>query len=509
MSKAKEHLEQKQKEREDKLLERVRSGKAVRVIYKGKDKKPALPNRKYSYESPKEEMADRQEKVEKAAILYRQMLPGLLKKLGRIEDPRQPVKIKHKITVLMVYGILLFVCQTGSRRKANKELTGKIFFDNVKAMFPELESLPHADTLARLLERIDVDEIQNCLVELLRDLMCRKKFKNHLINKRYLIAVDGTQKFFRGYQWEPEALKRHVGGEARIPQYYVYALESVLVLDNGIVLPVITEILENKDWVEGETKQDCERKAFRRLAPKLCKIFGKGNVTLVADGLYACGPVIKKCREYGWDYMITLKEDGLPDVWKEATGLMRLEPANSMCVKWGDRNQDYLWANEIEYEHGPNMRYKELLNVVICYETWTEDHTRSTGVPEEKRTRYAWISSRPLTKKNVFMRCTCMARYRWKLENNILIEKHEGYYFEHCYSYDWQAMKGFHYLMKAGHFLNMMATNSDILLEYVDESGIRGFIAGLKLALSGAVLDLESISMVVKTKHIWKLKTAS
>jgi len=77
--------------------------------------------------------------------------------------------------------------------------------DNVKAMFPEIESLPHADTLARLLERIDVEEIQNCLVELLQDLIRRKKFRNYLINKRYLIAVDGSQKFFRDYQWQPEA----------------------------------------------------------------------------------------------------------------------------------------------------------------------------------------------------------------------------------------------------------------------------------------------------------------
>lgn len=101
-----------------------------------------------------------------------------------------------------------------------------------------------------------------------------------------------------------------------------------------------------------------------------------------------------------------------------------------------------------------------------------------------------------------------MARYRWKIENNFLIEKHEGYNYEHCYSYDWQAMKGFHYLMKVGHFINAMAINSELLLEYVDESGIRGFISSLCLALSGAVLDTEKITAVVEKKHIWKLKAA-
>lgn len=504
----KERREQKQRLRDEKHAEMIKSGKAIRVHFEERKKKANQPNRKCAQKTPEEEMVDRQEKVEKATILYRQMLPALLNKLSRIKDPRNPRKIKHKMTALMMYGILVFVYQTGSRREANKKMSRPIFWSNVKAMFPELETMPHADTLARLLEKINVEEIQECLVELLKDLMRRKKFRNHLINNRYLIAVDGSQKFFRSYSWEDKALKRHVGGEARIAQYYVYVLEAVLVLDNGAVLPVWSEILENKDWVEGENKQDCESKAFKRLAKKLYKIFGKGRVTLLADGLYACGPVIKQCREYRWEYMIVLKEDGLPDVWKEAKGLIRLEPPNRLEVEWGDRHQAYEWANEIEYDHGTRTRITEILHVVICYETWVEKHSRSTKMEEHKETRYAWISSRPLTKKNVFIRCTKMARYRWKIENNFLIEKHEGYNYEHCYSYDWQAMKGFHYLMKVGHFINAMAINSELLLEYVDESGIRGFISSLCLALSGAVLDTEKITAVVEKKHIWKLKAA-
>ena len=50
------------------------------------------------------------------------------------------------------------------------------------------------------------------------------------------------------------------------------------------------------------------------IAGKLVKIFGKGKVTLIADALYACGPLIRKCMEYRWDYMIVLKEDALPGV---------------------------------------------------------------------------------------------------------------------------------------------------------------------------------------------------
>ena len=240
-------------------------------------------------------MAERGKWLKNPTAIFRQMLPELLKKLSRIKDPRQPQKIKHKIRTLMAYGILFFVYQTGSRRDANKKMSKPIFWDNVRAMFPELESLPHADTLARLLERIDVEEIQNCLVELLQDLIRRKKFRNQLINKRYLIAVDGSQKFFRNYQWEPEALGRYVGGEERIPQFYVYVLESVLVLDNGIVLPILTETLENNDGQEGRRNRMRE-KAFGRLAKKLYR-FSERESKLIANGLYAV-VLYKKCKEY-------------------------------------------------------------------------------------------------------------------------------------------------------------------------------------------------------------------
>jgi len=498
---------EKQRLRDDRHAEDIRSGKVVRVHYEERNKKKSQPNRKCSATNVEEEMALRQETVENTTAIYRRMLPGLLLKLSKIKDPRQSLKIKHKLTVLMIYGILIFVYQIGSRRNANKDMTTPVFFSNIQAVFPEFESIPHADTLARLLERIDVEKIQDSMVELLKELMRKKKFKNLLINRRYLVAVDGTQKFFRNYQWQEEALKRNVGGDAKLPQYYVYTLDSVLVLDNGMVLPVLSEILENKDWIEGETKQDCERKAFKRLAPKLRKIFGKGKVTLLGDGLYACGPVIKTCREYNWDFMLVLKEDGSKDLWREATGLMHLEPENRLEVYWGNRRQLYQWADDIEYEFTMGHRsYTEIVHVVICYENWEEYHSRSTGKLEIKDTRYAWISSKKISEKNVFMRCTKMARYRWKIENNFLIEKHEDYFFEHCYSYNWQVMKGFHYLMKIGHFLNVLVINSEIVASYVDESGVRGFVRRLYLALAGAELEKSKILAFCHEQRLWKLR---
>lgn len=485
----------------------VKTNRTIRpVVYHEKEKKHALPNRKCTFGTVQEEMEDRQETVERTLKVYNKMLPNLIQRLGKIKDPRNPRKIKHKIDTLLLYGILMFMYMIGSRREANRELSRAIFFDNLKAMFPELETMPHADTLARLLGKIDVEQIQECMIGLLKDLIRNKKFKNFLHNNRYLIAIDGTQKYTRNYQWAPECLERNVGKEEKTTQYYCYILEAVLILDNGIVLPIMSEFIENDNQGNPKDKQDCELKGFYRMAKKLKEIFGRTKLTLIVDGLYACGPVITICNQYKWDYMITLKKDSIPTIWKEAHALMRINPENQLKCYWGEREQIYSWANEIEYEYiKGNRKKKEILNVVTCDESWEENHTSSTGKTEIKETKYAWLSSRKINETNVFLRCTKIARYRWKLENNILKEKHQGYEYEHCFSYTWDAMKGFHYLMKMGHFVNVLTLNSEILKDKVDELGIRGFIKYLKLSCSGSELDKVGIKAARENTFMWRL----
>lgn len=72
-------------------------------------KKRAIANRKQGYETPEDEKLDRQTSVEAALKVYQRTLPVLLKRLSKINDPRQPKKLKHSLTVLMIYGILMFV----------------------------------------------------------------------------------------------------------------------------------------------------------------------------------------------------------------------------------------------------------------------------------------------------------------------------------------------------------------------------------------------------------------
>ena len=92
--------------------------------------------------------------------ILKAQLPALLKRLKKIQDPRNPKKIKYRLTLLMLYGLLMFVFQLASRRQANSKMTHPQFKENLRLLFPEVDDLPHADTLFRLLSTIDVDQIE-------------------------------------------------------------------------------------------------------------------------------------------------------------------------------------------------------------------------------------------------------------------------------------------------------------------------------------------------------------
>src|SRR5919106_5584075 len=188
----------------------------------------SLSNRLCPYSTEAEEQAAREDAVAGQLGVFRALLPKLLKELSKIPDPRQPKKVKHKLTIVLLYGLLSFVFQMASRREANRELSRPAFLATLQALFPELESLPHADTLHRLLQEIEVQALEETHVELLRRWIRNKKFRRYLIAQCYPIAIDGKQKLVRNGQWQAEQglERRRETAEGESVQQYVYVLEA-------------------------------------------------------------------------------------------------------------------------------------------------------------------------------------------------------------------------------------------------------------------------------------------
>ena len=189
---------------------------------------------------------------------------------------------------------------------------------------------------------------------------------------------------------------------------------------------------------------------------------------------------------------MVLQNKCLLSVWEEYEGLKKLETNNCYDTTWGDRRQGFEWVNDIEYYWGPNQKKKQVVHVVVCKESWQEV-AKDCAEVLTKNSRHAWISSQPLCKRNVHERCNLAARHRWGIESGILVEKCHGYHYEHIFSYDWNAMKGYHYLMRFGHLINALAQYSERLVKLIRELSVQGFIRFVRETISGPWLDEEMV----------------
>jgi hypothetical protein len=90
-----------------------------------------------------------------------------------------------------------------------------------------------------------------------------------------------------------------------------------------ISLSIETEWYKNSDNID--EKQDCEQKAFARLAGKFKKDYPHLPVILAADSLYPNDTFFTICENNRWRFILTFKEGCLKTVWEEAMSLYPLD----------------------------------------------------------------------------------------------------------------------------------------------------------------------------------------
>ncbi|HEY4831997.1 MAG TPA: transposase family protein [Waddliaceae bacterium] len=458
-------------------------------------------NAKQSYCSIEEITADRSDKLSSQIQAWRSVLPILIRRFKKIHDPRRAKSVKHQLAVVMLYGLLAFIFRLSSRREINRELSGIIVFENLKRIFPKLESIPHADTLARLLEKINVNDIERTHIALINQLIRNKKFKKILISGCLPVAIDGTQKLYRdGELHDLHWLSRKVGSEeAGQMQQYVYALEANIVFKNGLTIPLLTEYLKT-DWdvfSNPEGKQDCELVAFKRLTAKLKKYFPRLKIMMFADALFATQPVLEILNKYRWEYIIQFSKNKLKN-FAELLNLMK-DTAQTIPGQayYGERYQEFYWYHNFIW--GYELQLK--IHLVSCQEKW-EEVDKKTGDIIIKYSQHQWLSSIRTNIENVHELCNLGARKIGLMEDSIHTEKHRGYHYEHAFSYSWNAMQGFHLLMRMAHTVNALSEFTKKMKKWIKEQGCSAVLKLIKETIFNPWLPREWYEQQHK-KTVW------
>jgi len=369
---------------------------------------------------------------------------GWDKLFGKISDPRAAGLLTYPLPSLLFAGTLMYLLRLGSRRQINFDLRHN---ENVEEKFRSLwgtDEAPHGDTLNYAFQNIAVGEIQEVLCRLVETLIRKKVLDRwRLLGRYFRIAIDGTGELtFSERHCENCLTKKFKSGKVL---YYHPVLEAKLVTPNGFAFSLMTEFIENpEDLAEGD-KQDCEFKAFKRLAKRLKKRFPRLPICLLLDGLFANGPSMTICEKNRWKYIIVLKDGDLKNLHRSFEVAWGAHKENHKRIQIGENSeitQEYRWENKIKYEDSKNQ---------VHYPNYTECVEEKTN---GTKTKHVWITNIKTTFNNVDVLSNNGGRLRWKIENEgFNVQKNGGYNLEHAYSRDPNARKVFYLLLQIAHLL--------------------------------------------------------
>lgn len=370
---------------------------------------------------------------------------GFARLFQTVTDPRCQEYITYPLASLLTTGILMFLLRLGSRRQINNLLRGNSPSSaKFRALF-DVDGCPHGDTLNVAFSRLNVDEVQEAVTRMTRTLIRKKVlYPYRLFDYYFVIVVDGTGRLTFTERHCPHCLTRTQHGKTI---YYHPVLEAKLVTISGFVFSIMTEFVENPE--EHPTKQDCELKAFYRLAKRLKAAFPRLSICLSLDGLFAGGPTMSLCEQYGWKYFITLQEDDLPYVNEEFKSLLLLAPENHLRAYTGPQHkiqQDYRWINDINYVDSEDKEHT--LAVLECLES------KPNSERERESTHFKWITNFTIKGEQVVPLANEGGRIRWKIENEgFNVQKNRGYELEHAYTTHPIASKVFYLLLQIAHLI--------------------------------------------------------
>jgi hypothetical protein len=373
---------------------------------------------------------------------------------ANVTDPRDPQKILYPLASLAFAGVTMFLFHLKARRQIGLLLRNGPSVIKFQGLFG-VESFPHGDTLEATFSNLETDQIQTVVTGMTETLIRKKVlYRYRLLGIYFIVAIDGTGTISFSRRHCPHCLTRTRNGKTL---YSHPVLEAKLLTSNGFAFSLMTEFIENPG--DKATKQDCEVKAFYRLAERLKTRCPRLPILLSMDGLFAGGPTFDLCRRYGWKFMIVLKDDDLPSVNEEFDALSKLQPENRLAWRTGKEaqiKQVFRWVEDIAYVD--SLKKEHTLSAIECLETKPDKEG------QKKTTKFKWVTNCHVSCKNVTTLSNDGGRMRWKIENEgFNVQKKGGYELEHAYTNNPNSAKVFYLLLQIAHLLAQLLYKATLL----------------------------------------------
>jgi hypothetical protein len=372
-------------------------------------------------------------------VVLKRHYPNFKELLDSIPDHRQ--RSSYEVAELIMAGLSMFIFKRGSRNQADLGVNAT-FEKNYAVVFSM--RIPVMDTVDVFLRKLDPKELEKLKQVLVKQLIEKKVLEKWKYGGHYLVSMDGTG--LCSYTYEPYEGCPYKVSKNGNKTWQAYAIEAKLVGANGFSISMMSCWLENSENMDA--KQDCELKAFSRLAGELKKVYPRLPVLLLADGLYANQTFFGTCLKNDWCFIVTFKDGNLKTVWEEIGLLRPLHPGQKLDrVK--EKNPVRGWLSE-QLQYINDLDYAKYKLNWVEYKAWYER--------KEPHEYFSHLSDIRMDKSNAW-EISRHGRLRWCIENEgFNTQKNGGYNLEHKFSRkNLGAKKNYYELLQIAHLINQLA----------------------------------------------------
>lgn len=287
---------------------------------------------------------------------------------------------------------------------------------NLKSLYG-IEQVPSDTYFRERLDNIDAQAPQAIINDIISFLQKRKVFEKYQYLDEYcLVSLDATGNFSSHEVYcESCCIKRHKDGSVT---YYHQTLAAVMVHpEHKTVFPLAIEEITKKD---GNTKNDCEHSAAKRVLVKLREIHPKMKIIVLMDGLYADEPIISLLQELDMRFIITAKESDL-DYLFDAYRASKKQHATTKVSETHELQFSFAEGLPLNYKN-----FHKAVNLLECKD-----------IKKNKKVRFCWLTDLSLTtSKKMTEKIARAGRARWRIENETFNTlKNQGYNFDHNFGH--------------------------------------------------------------------------
>jgi hypothetical protein len=365
--------------------------------------------------------------------------------------------------------IAMFLFKETSRNAFNLQREVGHFQDNYEKIFKK--RLPHTDTVDRVMCRLspqDLESINAAFVSRLIEQRLFRCFK--ILGKYYGIAIDGTGINSCEENNKEQNLPSKISKNGKVT-YHSYVIDAKLVTSSGMAISIANERVANQsDGSDTEfDKQDCEQKAFERLAEKIKKDYPRLPICILADGLYPNQTFMKICQDNNWTYIVVLKDKSLKGLQEDIIDVENKHRHSRQFHRQQGRkriHQKCEWITE-QLTHAGHTVYW-----LSCTETITNLDKNGKVVSVEEPTRFVNLTSMKVDNDNI-PDIANAGRMRWKIENEgFNTQKNGGYNLSHKYSRkSFTAGKNYYQCLQIAHTLNQLVEKSTEMVTLFKANG--------------------------------------